>query len=91
MGADVGEAFNKAEASLQSLLLPEALPTPTLYSPYLYTHGYILTSLPRPLGLWERTLWWLLSVLCHLRVLDMLSESCLQRSMGPQLLALSEF
>lgn len=64
MGADVGEAFNKAEASLQSLLLPEALPTPTLYSPYLYTHGYILTSLPRPLGLWERTLWWLLLLLC---------------------------
>ena len=27
MGADVGQAFSKAEASVQSLLLPEALPT----------------------------------------------------------------
>lgn len=89
-GADVGEAFNKAEASL---LLPEALPTPAFYSPYLYTHGCILTSLPRPLGLWERTLWWLLLLLCC-AISEFLTCSLslgLRRSMGPQLLALSEF
>lgn len=65
-GADVGEAFNKAEASL----LPEALPDSCLYSPYLYTHGCILTSSQGPGALGAHAVVAAAtSLLCHLRVL----------------------